>query len=215
MPASTAAVTGHVFRVERKRGPQWYMKFRLPNGKQVQRRIGPAWTSKREAAPDGYFTKRDLTSWGNLLQSLANQQKAQELATLPGLLLLAGRYEGVDERLIQSEIDECVSIGDYVLTGKTLLVDHGQGVFSAYFHLDTALVQKGDQVRPGRAIARAQLLRRITSGTPHQSFPRGAFGRSEAHDAAATDSGWRSAHLRRRARFVGIVARLSANQDRG
>jgi len=46
--------------------------------------------------------------------------KAQELAQLPGLLLLAGRYEGVDERLIQSEIDECVSIGDYVLSGGEL-----------------------------------------------------------------------------------------------
>ena len=48
------------------------------------------------------------------------QAKAQELAQLPGLMLLAGRYEGVDERLIESEIDECVSIGDYVLSGGEL-----------------------------------------------------------------------------------------------
>ena len=48
------------------------------------------------------------------------QAKAQELAKLPGLMLLAGRYEGVDERLIESEIDECVSIGDYVLSGGEL-----------------------------------------------------------------------------------------------
>lgn len=48
------------------------------------------------------------------------QAKAQELARLPGLMLLAGRYEGVDERLIESEIDECVSIGDYVLSGGEL-----------------------------------------------------------------------------------------------
>ena len=46
--------------------------------------------------------------------------KAHELAKLPGLMLLAGRYEGVDERLIESEIDECVSIGDYVLSGGEL-----------------------------------------------------------------------------------------------
>jgi tRNA (guanine37-N1)-methyltransferase len=46
--------------------------------------------------------------------------KAHELAQLPGLLLLAGRYEGVDERLIEAEIDECVSIGDYVLSGGEL-----------------------------------------------------------------------------------------------
>ena len=48
------------------------------------------------------------------------QARAQQLAQLPGLLLLAGRYEGVDERLIESEIDECISIGDYVLSGGEL-----------------------------------------------------------------------------------------------
>jgi tRNA (guanine37-N1)-methyltransferase len=48
------------------------------------------------------------------------QAKAQELARLPGLMLLAGRYEGVDERLIESEIDESISIGDYVLSGGEL-----------------------------------------------------------------------------------------------
>jgi tRNA (guanine37-N1)-methyltransferase len=48
------------------------------------------------------------------------QAKAQELARLPGLTLLAGRYEGVDERLIESEIDESISIGDYVLSGGEL-----------------------------------------------------------------------------------------------
>jgi tRNA (guanine37-N1)-methyltransferase len=48
------------------------------------------------------------------------QAKARELAQLPGLLLLAGRYEGVDERLLETEIDESISIGDYVLSGGEL-----------------------------------------------------------------------------------------------
>jgi tRNA (guanine37-N1)-methyltransferase len=48
------------------------------------------------------------------------QAKAAELAKLPGLLLLAGRYEGVDERLLETEIDERISIGDYVLSGGEL-----------------------------------------------------------------------------------------------
>jgi len=48
------------------------------------------------------------------------QAKARNLAQLPGLMLLAGRYEGVDERLIELEIDESVSIGDYVLSGGEL-----------------------------------------------------------------------------------------------
>ena len=45
-------------------------------------------------------------------------------------------------------------VGTFVLTGRTVFVDHGRGVHSAYFHLDTILVQKGDRVREGRAIAR-------------------------------------------------------------
>jgi len=55
---SPGTVSGHVYRVERKRGPQWYMKYRLPDGRQAQRRIGPAWSSKREEPPPGHFTKR-------------------------------------------------------------------------------------------------------------------------------------------------------------
>ena len=45
-------------------------------------------------------------------------------------------------------------VGEYILSGRTVLVDHGQGVYSAYFHLDTALVRKGDRVRVGRTIGR-------------------------------------------------------------
>src|SRR4030095_7456823 len=44
------------------------------------------------------------------------QALAHELAQLRGLMLLAGRYEGVDERLIESEIDASVWIGHYVLS---------------------------------------------------------------------------------------------------
>ena len=45
---------------------------------------------------------------------------AREARDWPGLILVAGRYEGVDERFIESEIDEQWSIGDYVLTGGEL-----------------------------------------------------------------------------------------------
>lgn len=48
------------------------------------------------------------------------QSKAAELARLPGLLLLAGRYEGVDERVLATQIDEVISIGDYVVSGGEL-----------------------------------------------------------------------------------------------
>jgi tRNA (guanine37-N1)-methyltransferase len=46
-----------------------------------------------------------------------NQAKARELAALKGLILVCGRYEGVDDRLCSELITEELSIGDYVLTG--------------------------------------------------------------------------------------------------
>jgi tRNA (guanine37-N1)-methyltransferase len=49
-----------------------------------------------------------------------SQAMARELAALPGLLLVAGRYEGLDERVIELGIDREVSIGDYVLSGGEL-----------------------------------------------------------------------------------------------
>lgn len=49
-----------------------------------------------------------------------DHHKVTELATYDRLVCVAGRYEGVDERLIESEIDEEISIGDFVLSGGEL-----------------------------------------------------------------------------------------------
>ena len=49
-----------------------------------------------------------------------DQSKVKSLAALDGMILLAGRYEGIDERLVDAEADEQLSIGDYVLTGGEL-----------------------------------------------------------------------------------------------
>jgi tRNA (guanine37-N1)-methyltransferase len=46
-----------------------------------------------------------------------DQAMALRFSELPGLILLAGRYEGIDERLVESEVDEEVSLGDFVLSG--------------------------------------------------------------------------------------------------
>ncbi|MBF0635088.1 MAG: tRNA (guanosine(37)-N1)-methyltransferase TrmD, partial [Nitrospinae bacterium] len=48
---------------------------------------------------------------------LFNQRMAQDFSSLPGLIILCGRYEGVDERVSGLFCDMEVSIGDYVLTG--------------------------------------------------------------------------------------------------
>lgn len=48
------------------------------------------------------------------------QQRVRELAAQPGLILLASRYEGVDQRLIERHVDEEIAIGDFVVSGGEL-----------------------------------------------------------------------------------------------
>src|SRR5450755_2530653 len=62
MGSELRAPTGHVFRVERTRGPVWYAKYRLPDGRQVQKKLGPAWTDRGRPGA-GYFTKRLAEAW--------------------------------------------------------------------------------------------------------------------------------------------------------
>ncbi len=78
MSVAARPPSGHVFRAERTRGPVWYAKYRLPDGRQVQRKIGPAWT-ERGRPPAGYFTKRTAEDW---LRDLIDQARR---GTLPGM----------------------------------------------------------------------------------------------------------------------------------
>jgi tRNA (guanine37-N1)-methyltransferase len=68
----------------------------------------------RAAAPDSRVLY--MSPQGRRL----DQAAVRELAAGPGLVLVAGRYEGVDERLIERYVDEEWSIGDYVLSGGEL-----------------------------------------------------------------------------------------------
>ncbi len=79
MAAEFRVPTGHVFRVERARGPAWYAKYRLPDGRQVQKKLGPAWTD-RGRPPAGYFTKRTAEAW---LREVLDEARR---GTLPGMV---------------------------------------------------------------------------------------------------------------------------------
>ncbi|HZU18195.1 MAG TPA: tRNA (guanosine(37)-N1)-methyltransferase TrmD, partial [Candidatus Dormibacteraeota bacterium] len=54
-----------------------------------------------------------LEPWGERL----HQEMARDLAGEPGLILICGRYEGVDDRVRQAIADREISIGDYILSG--------------------------------------------------------------------------------------------------
>jgi integrase len=80
MPAPAFNVpTGHVFRRRGQRADTWYAKYRLPDGRQVKTRIGPAWTERGRPAA-GYFTKRTAQAW---LSELLDEARR---GTLPGLV---------------------------------------------------------------------------------------------------------------------------------
>jgi integrase len=72
-------ISGHVFRIPRSRGPVWYAKYRLPDGRQVQKKIGPAWGRAGRPAT-GFFTKRTAEAW--LREVLAEAHAG----TLPGMV---------------------------------------------------------------------------------------------------------------------------------
>ena len=84
-------------------GPGMVMKFE-PLAKAV--------AAARAASPEGSPVVY-LSPQGRVF----DQVEAQRLAAMPGMILLAGRYEGIDERLIEAHVDEELSLGDFVLSG--------------------------------------------------------------------------------------------------
>ena len=49
---------------------------------------------------------------------MLNQSLVEELSVLPGLILIAGRYEGIDERIVETRVDREISLGDYVFSRR-------------------------------------------------------------------------------------------------
>jgi len=74
--------------------------------------LGKAIAAAKDALPAGASVVC-LSPQGQVF----DQQVANRLAQLSGLVLVAGRYEGIDERLIEAAVDEELSLGDFVLSG--------------------------------------------------------------------------------------------------
>lgn len=87
---------------------------------------GPGMLMKVEPLRDAIRDARKAAGQGSRVIYLSPQGRTltqaavKALAQQPGLILIAGRYEGVDERIIETEVDEEWSIGDYVLSGGEL-----------------------------------------------------------------------------------------------
>jgi len=87
---------------------------------------GPGMVMKVEPLRDAVDAARRSAPSGSQVVYLSPQGRrfdqgmARELARQPGVILVAGRYEGVDERFIETCVDQEWSIGDYVMSGGEL-----------------------------------------------------------------------------------------------
>lgn len=82
--------------------------------------VEPLRSAIRQARKMAIQTDRPKVSLLSPQGKRLDQSAIRELASRSDLILVCGRYEGVDERLIESEIDEEWSVGDYVLSGGEL-----------------------------------------------------------------------------------------------
>lgn len=111
----------------------WYPRdYATDNYKTIDDRPfggGPGMVMKPDALEQAIAAARQAQSDAGLASKviyLSPQGKplshaiVMRLAAEPGLILLAGRYEGIDERVIARQVDEEISIGDYVLSGGEL-----------------------------------------------------------------------------------------------
>ena len=99
MSRPARAISGHVFRVEGKRRPVWRAKYRLPDGRQVQRTIGKVWT-ERGRPPEGYFTKRTAEAW---LRDVLDQA---ERGTLPGMVRTGRTFAAAADEYLRHLADD-------------------------------------------------------------------------------------------------------------
>jgi integrase len=143
--------SGHVFRADRARGPVWYAKYRLPDGRQVQKKIGPAWTD-RGRPPAGYFTRRTADAW---LRDVLDQARR---GTLPGLVRTGATFaDAAAEYLRYSEHDRgCKpsTLRDYRSTiSAHLLPAFGSMPVEA---IDTAAIERWRAGLPSKLSARTK-----------------------------------------------------------
>ena len=86
---------------------------------------GPGMLMKVQPLQDAIAAVRQQNAEARLVYlspqgQLLDQQKLERQVALGSVIFLCGRYEGIDERLIQREVDEEWSLGDYVISGGEL-----------------------------------------------------------------------------------------------
>ena len=98
-----------------------------------------------------------------------DQNRILDLSRLDNLIILCGRYEGVDERLIESEVDYEVSIGDYIISG---------GELAAMVMIDGVIRLLPGAVGDEDSVRQDSFGERLLLDCPHYSRPEVINGES-------------------------------------
>lgn len=139
-----------------------------------------------------------------------DQAMVTELSQCQKLIVLCGRYEGVDERLIEAEVDEEISIGDYVISG---------GELAAMVLLDGVIRQLPEALGDAESAKQDSFASRPLLDCPHYSRPESINGQevpavllSGDHEAIRR---WRlqQSLLRTRERRPDLFERLELSRE--
>ena len=139
-----------------------------------------------------------------------DQAMVTELSQCQKLVVLCGRYEGVDERLIEAEVDEEISIGDYVISG---------GELAAMVLLDGVIRQLPEALGDAESAKQDSFASRPLLDCPHYSRPESINGQdvpavllSGDHEAIRR---WRlqQSLLRTRERRPDLFERLELSRE--
>jgi integrase len=122
---ATRAISGHVFKREGKRGGVWYAKYRLPDGRQVQRRIGPHWSDRKQAPPAGSYTKAGARAW--LDDTLAKARRGE----LPGMVRTGATFAAACDEWLTYKRDLKVKLSTQI--DYEHMVDRMKKVFGEKF----------------------------------------------------------------------------------
>ena len=135
---------------------------------------GPGMVMKVEPLRDAIKAARDVAPDSKVVYlspqgRVLTQQAVSQMSRLSGLVLVAGRYEGVDERLITAEVDEEWSVGDYELSefhGQSSTVEHLDHAFDLDADVSFDCFPNGCH---GLCLAKASASRRDSSRRPVDS----------------------------------------------
>jgi len=151
-------------------------------GESPQQRWSGAWrdpASGAKSSPYGierfYYRASDSTRSITLSPAMKTSFGfGEDTSTVAPKGTIGWRHTGVDIPLSRgapvraSAAGVVTDVGKYILTGNTVIVDHGQGVHTAYFHLDTVTVRTGESVKTGSVLGRVGATG-LTTG-PHLHY---------------------------------------------